>query len=599
MSAGITNSTGKLSVEDLMGPPHSLATTISNNYEEWRGFMQPWKEERRELLEYVFATDTRHTSAGSLDWKNSTHIPKICQIRDNLHANYMAALFPSDRPYRWEGANEDAEMAEKRSVIEAYMSNKLKQSGWRDTVSQLIYDYIDYGNVIATVENVYETRENPDTGEQEPGFIGPRAVRISMNDIVFNPAASSFEETAKIVKSITTLGALKKLIKDRPELGYMEKVFDEATQRRRAFHGHTDGDIDKDVSFSIAGFSSWLNYFNSDYVEVLDFYGDVYDRETGEIHTNCVITVIDRRFVIRNEPNPSWHTSAPFFHTGWRKRPDNLVAMGPLDNLVGMQYRIDHLENSKADAFDLIIHPVMKIVGDVEEFEYRPGSRIYVGDEGDVTFMPPDTTMLNADTQIMLYENKMEEMAGAPKQAMGFRTPGEKTKYEVQVLENGANRVFINKAAHFEETFLEPLLNAMLISARQNIAQADMIRVVDDATGAIEFLNITPEDLKASGKLTPTGARHFARDANMLQSLTTLSGSPMLQDPLIKNHFSGYKIAKLLENLLGVERFELVERGVGVSEEMEMQQQVASAQQVLGEQQAIRTPSTEGPPVNE
>jgi hypothetical protein len=27
--------------------------------------------------------------------------------------------------------------------------------------------------------------------------------------------------------------------------------------------------------------------------------------------------------------------------------------MGPLDNLVGLQYRIDHLENAKADALDL------------------------------------------------------------------------------------------------------------------------------------------------------------------------------------------------------------------------------------------------------
>jgi hypothetical protein len=38
-----------------------------------------------------------------------------------------------------------------------------------------------------------------------------------------------------------------------------------------------------------------------------------------------------------------------------------------------------------------------------------------------------------------MYMNLMEEMAGAPKEAMGFRSPGEKTKYEVQRLESAAS----------------------------------------------------------------------------------------------------------------------------------------------------------------
>src|SRR3546814_6463709 len=58
--------------------------------------------------------------------------------------------------------------------------------------------------------------------------------------------------------------------------------------------------------------------------------------------------------------------------------------MGPLDDLVGMQYRIDHLENAKADAFDLMIQPPLKIVGDVEEFAWGPSAEIYCGEGGDV-----------------------------------------------------------------------------------------------------------------------------------------------------------------------------------------------------------------------
>jgi hypothetical protein len=204
--------------------------------------------------------------------------------------------------------------------------------------------------------------------------------------------------------------------------------------------------------------------------------------------------------------------------------------MGPLDNLVGLQHRIDHLENAKADAFDMILHPVMKINGYVEDFDYGPGERIYAGEEGDVNFMQPDVTFLNADTQIQMYEQKMEEMAGAPKQAVGFRTPGEKTAYEVQTLENGANRVFINKISHFEAVFLEPLMNDMLELARRNLNESDTIRVLDESTQAVTFAKITKEDITARGKIKPIGARHFAQNAQIVQNFTQFANSPIGQD---------------------------------------------------------------------
>lgn len=586
----VQNTTGELTIQSIMGDPDDVAATIANQFTEWSAFQVGWLKDRKEILEYIFATDTSGTANGQLPWKNSTHIPKICQVRDNLHANYMAALFPNDRPYLWEGSDDGSQTADKRAIIESYMHNKLRLSGFTNTVSRLVLDYIDYGNCFATVESLYETRVNPETGEEEPAYIGPNLVRISPTDILFNVAATKFKDSGKIVRSMNTMGSLRKYIDNRPEMKYLEGIYEKISRNRHAVRGCSQGDFVKEVNFTIPGFTSWYNYFTSDYVEILEYYGDIYNQETGEIQTNRAVTVVDRYHVLRNEPQPGWHDAAPIHHAGWRLRPDNLMAMGPLDNLVGLQYRIDHLENAKADAFDLIIHPIQKVTGHVEEYNYVPGERIYVGDEGDVEFMRPDVTMLNADTQIALYEQKMEEMAGAPKQAAGFRTPGEKTKYEVQVLENGANRVFINKTAHFEETFLEPLLNAMLISARENMNVADVIRVTDDDTGAVEFLSITEQDLKASGKLYPIGSRHFQRDANMLQNLTQLSASPLMQDPGIRNHFSGYKTAKLLESVLGVERFKLVQKDISVVESMESEQALQAAQQVVQEEAAARNP---------
>jgi hypothetical protein len=571
-----------LDINDYL-QPNSLAVGIANQFQDWEVMRNHWLNSKEEIQRYIFATDTSTTTNSTLPWKNSTHMPKLCQIRDNLNANYMAALFPNDRPIVWEGDDEDAESKVKRQTIEHYMENKMRMGQFRLEVQKCVNDWIDYGNCFAMTEFVAEKTVDSTTGETIMGFVGPKLVRVSPMDIVFNPAASNFADSPKIIRRLKTLGTIRADIDDHPEMGYLSEVFDHVKNYRRALSGMSQGDFKKNASFQVDGFTSYWDYLTSGYVEVLDFYGDYYDVEADKLYKNHLISVVDRCHVIRNMPNPSWLGRSAIHHCGWRIRPDNLYAMGPLDNLVGMQYRIDHLENAKADAFDLIVQPVQKVKGFVEDYEYGPGERIYMGDEGDVEFMSPDVTCLNADTQVAMYEQKMEEMAGAPKQAMGFRTPGEKTAFEVQILENGSNRIFINKTAYFEEMFMEPALNDMLEIARRNMTPSDLIRIVDDQTGVVEFMKITKQDLVARGKIRPVGARHFARNANTVQSLTQLSNTPIGQDPAVNAHISGKKMAHLFEELLGLERYGLVQDNIRIVEQLETQKMVESAKQMLME----------------
>jgi len=585
-----------LDVQDMVTQDR-LASEIATYYDEWNMYRHSWLDRQKEVREYVFATDTASTSNSVLPWKNSTHVPKLCQIRDNLHANYLAALKPNDDAIWWEGNNRDDDTKKKREVIRSYVANKLRSSGFWTEVSKLVYDWIDYGNTFAMTEYVAEFTVDPVTGEKIPGYVGPRLVRISPEDIVFNPTAASFDQSPKIIRSLRTLGSLRADIEDHPEMGYLSEVFNEMVQVRQRFDGLTERDFRKNSSYAVDGFTSFLHYMQSGYVEVLDFYGDIYDATEDKLYKNHLITVVDRSLIIRKKPNPSWFGRPNIFHCGWRLRPDNLYAMSPLENLIGMQYRIDHLENAKADAFDLIVHPVQKVRGFVEDYEYEPGARIFVGDDGDVEFMSPDVTMLNADTQIALYEQKMEEMAGAPKQAMGFRTPGEKTAYEVQVLENGSNRVFLNKTSYFEEMFLEPIINSMLELARRNISTSDIVRVTDDQYGAASFLTITKEDITAAGKIRPIGARHFARNSNIIQNLTQLASSAIGQDPSVNVHISGKKIAALVEELLGLQRYELVKDNVRVMENYETQNLLNAGKQSIMERGAVNETGMVQPPV--
>src|SRR5690606_2879996 len=111
-------------------------------------------------------------------WKNSTTVPKLTQIRDNLHANYLSALFPNEDWLRWEARTKDANTKKKRDAILAYIQNTSVESGLRKTASQLLYDFIDYGNAFAKF--VYESRVKLDTESDLPVsvYTGPRVERI-------------------------------------------------------------------------------------------------------------------------------------------------------------------------------------------------------------------------------------------------------------------------------------------------------------------------------------------------------------------------------------------------------------------------------------
>lgn len=576
------------------GHREAMASYVGDLWHTWNTQRQTWIEEQKELRNYLFATDTTTTSNSELPWKNSTTTPKLTQIRDNLHANYISSLFPNDEWVKWESYSIEPQEQAKAEAIEAYIANKARQSNLRTVISQLLYDYIDYGNAFATVEFVNEVKEDPETGDTVPVYIGPRIIRISPMDIVIDPTAANIDMSPKIVRSIKTIGELQTMAQDNPDDMYLKDALEKRFKMKEIAGQYTMEDFNKAVGYSVDGFGNLYEYYQSNYVEVLEFHGDYYDPSTDTLERNRIITIIDRSTVLRNIPSPHWSKGSLIEHVGWRLRPDNLWAMGPLNNLVGMQYRIDHLENLKADVFDLIAYPPLKIIGDVDEFDWGPGEEIHIG-EGDVQMLVPDTTALNADLQIQLLEEKMEMYAGAPRQAMGIRTPGEKTAFEVQSLDNAAGRIFQEKLTSFEINILEPILNNMLEVGRRNMDVADIVRVMDDDLGVETVMSITREDITSTGKIRPIGARHFAAQSQLIQNLSGVFNSPIGE--LLRPHTSTKQLAKLVEDVLSLRRFELFSDNINIFEQAETQRLVNQVQEDVMAEQA--TPTEEEYPEDE
>lgn len=548
----------------------NIWTTFNNQRREK---IEEWKE----LDAYIFATDTSTTTNSTLPWKNSTTIPKLCQIRDNLFSNYVSSLFPNDNWVRWEAYSREDALKEKSIAIEGYMSNKVRQTKFRTEIEKCIYDYIDKGNAFVTSHFEARYKESVD-GTVIPDYVGPRASRISPLDIVFNPLASSFDDSFKVVRSIKTLGELKKLAATDPDQRFWIEAIERREKIQRLAGGYSVEDFDKAVQYSADGFGNMYEYYMSDYVEILEFFGDYHDAETGTLATDRIITIVDRSLTVRNEPLPTWFTGANIRHVGWRFRPDNLWSMGPLDNLVGLQYRLDHLENLKADAMDLTVHPPLKVIGEVEEFVWGPGVEINIDENGDVQELGKNLNgIMAAASEMAAIEDRMELYAGAPREAAGIRTPGEKTLGEVMQLATAAGRIFQTKVTNFEINLLEPLLNDMLETSRRNLDITDVIRITDAELGVQDFLSITREDITANGVVRPIGARHFAKQSQDLQNVMTVFNSPLGQ--MIMPHTSSKALTDFVEDITGLSGYKIFTPNIAVFEQQETQSLIGRSQE--------------------
>ena len=221
---------------------------------------------------------------------------------------------------------------------------------------------------------------------------------------MFNPTAPDFAHTPKIVRSLVSMGEAKEILL-RMSLSDGDREIAKALYDRMLKYRNTAVELEtsdtalQDI-YKMEGFGNFRNYLESGYVEMLSFYGDLYDRQNDTFYKNYQICVMDRSQIAYKKPNPSYFGSAPIYHSGWRTRQDNLWAMGPLDNLVGMQYRLDHIENMKADLFDLTAFPPFKVKGIVEDFTWGPLEQVTMDSDGDVEIMSPKVDIMQFNTEM-------------------------------------------------------------------------------------------------------------------------------------------------------------------------------------------------------
>lgn len=533
----------------------SLAENISNKWMSWLTGRQQWEERYREVLQYLYSstTDTIYGQASN-PWSSNVHIPKITQLRDVLITYELESLFSLNEYYIYEGFTKDANTIVNRSLVRDLLKDMLEKGDFKKITETLITDYIDAGNCFAMP--IWESEYIEDSkGMKKLYWEGAKALRINPLDIVFDPTACSFKDSPKIIRTVLSLGEVSLMAEKDP---LMKEAFNKAMKiRQDIMTAVTNGDTIKGDEINIAGFGNWSTYVNSDIVEILTFYGTVYDVVKKELHKNKKITIMDRRVLLAEEDLDPLCGYNYIFKGGYRDRKDMLWSMSPLENLLGMQARIDFLENKRSDCYDATVNPIKVIRGNVDMPDaLGPGDEIRMDTDCDVRYLAPDTSILSADTLIDRYELKMEEFVGSPKEVLGLRTPGEKTMFEVNQLMTAATRIFQRQIRKFEQEIFEPLINSLLqLYLQQKAGQTIQLKVWDSEAEIYSFKEIRVDEINNLGKVKVIGSTTYQDRTQVAQALQMLGQNPLFLDEVVRNNFSPTTLGQIFSFIAGLDRF--------------------------------------------
>lgn len=561
----------------------TIAGEVSSKFHEWNSYRDPQLKLWAEIDAYIHGTEN---GAFNQNFDHKTFIPVISEIHEDLKAIMYSTLFPHDDWLGWKPFDQEASTVQKRKTVLSYIKHAHALNGFSKVARTLIDDFIRYGNAFAQVVHVNNSVQSPE-GAVTPGYIGPEVKRISPFDIVFNPTADKFEESPKIIKKLMSTGAFLGWVESLKNNG--TNVSSEAVERiLSARNGSSYSSLSttrKNTQFEASGFNTIESYYTSGYVEVLWFYGSVFDRDTQSVYNDRCIVVVDQDVVLFNE----YCEDPCIYKAGWKDRPDNLWSQGSFDNIVGMNFMINHRENAKNDAIDRMIYPDRLYVGEVDEvYDETTRQMKYISPEGgSVQDIPIDSSVLSFNTEIDMHEQRARRAARLPQQLAGFRTPGEKTAFEVQNLDSGAFRGFINKAEQIEIDLFAPAVGAEIKKARENIQS--VITVANQTEDKLyEFLEITPEDLNSNGKLVPHGSSRFARLLQQQAGISQLSQSPVMQ--AIAPHTSTWKLAEAVSYVYGFNDFDVFKKFAAIEEQVEQQQFMNNAEQEMVASTEQRTP---------
>jgi hypothetical protein len=264
-------------------------------------------------------------------------------------------------------------------------------------------------------------------------------------------------------------------------------------------------------------------------VEILEMWGEIPSELAPDGVTNRVITIANRRYLLRNRPNPFWHDKKPFQIYSPTPDPHYFDAPGKAEVSEKLQIVANRFMNQTLDAADLIIDPMwfydraanLKTNG----LFAKPG--LFVPVDGDPNkVVSPMTSNLDS---MLVGDQKMGQMQQFVQMATGLyddvvkggpSSGGRQTAREVMARREAAGTRLMLESRLYEEMYLERLGNMVMANNKQFLQPPVEINILGDAS---QMDPVTGEQISASRELMTPYDMMYTYAARATGATTALS----------------------------------------------------------------------------
>lgn len=251
--------------------------------------------------------------------------------------------------------------------------------------------------------------------------------------------------------------------------------------------------------------------------EILEFWGkapiwfveegiDINSEEASEMVESVIeVLIVPEKIVLRMERNPYWHQKKPFLLDQYIEVDNEPYGIGVCEILEYLQQELNDKRNQSLDAVTFRIFPVLEKLRSAnirnEDIEFLP-RKVIPSDTRDG--LRPLTMVGEISSEAGMegiIKQDMRHESGATAPVQGIQEGGERTAFEVDILQRrGASRISIS-TIEFANKFLRPFYN-FIYQLHQQFTSAEKA-IARVGKKGIRWIRWTPEDVISNFDIIP------------------------------------------------------------------------------------------------
>lgn len=373
-------------------------------------------------------------------------------------------------------------------------------------------------------------------------FDGPESRQIDLLDFFPAPGYRTIAEMPRVGR---------RYYLDLDDVRYLAEqgVFDKAEVARMEREGGINSGI-VDTGLSARRFQArtgmddeqarFMSKWNRP-IECIDVWGIVPSELCPDKVTERIVTVLNRRYLARNRPNPYWHGMKPFVSHSPMPDPHYFYAPGKAEVVSKLQIVANRYVNQSLDAADLMIDPMWfydRGAGlRTSNLYSSPGKFIPVNGNPAAVVAP----MLRDLSSLTVADQKMAQMGDAIQRGTGvvddavagFSGDSRQTAREFIGRREAAGTRLLLESRLYEETLLEPLANMFMALDRQFLELPVEVLILGDGAVVDPVTNApipsSRETLEGYDLVANYGARAMGSSTALSKSMKQQNLIQLLQ----------------------------------------------------------------------